>query len=214
MFKHRFIFNTLYLLIILVNQSSNVMAGGDDASSKKTVSAWQSREPAVKQAEDRQEEVKLARHAGDEWSRQKIRDYLSNNKLNFIIKRGAGLVKDICQSIQPDLQGLEFEFIDPDIVTDDWEDPRLDKYKDKYERFKYGMGYIPNHGPDASQIPSWNINVYDMDTDNDGDVEAILYGERLKRTGLGGLPVSYLVFESNARWMRGGGSEMIRQVQP
>ena len=150
----------------------------------------------------------LIRHAGDEWSRQKIRKYLAENALNLELGPGTStqVPDNLCTVIEEDLHALNFEFIKPDIVTDDWEDPRLNKYKQKYDKFKYGMGYLENYGPDNATLPTWNINIYEVDTDKDGVIETILYGERLwARLKSGKAYAGYRVFEPHAEWMRGGG---------
>ena len=188
-----------YILLILTACQSAVVADEIPASKQNTDA-----QPSKKIAKDGQV---LIRHAGDAWSRQKIRNYLTENKLNLNTSPGTSthVPDNMCAKIQPDLHNLNFKFITPDIITDDWNDPRLNKYKQKYKKFKYGMGYLVNQSPDDAAIPRWNINVYNLDTDGDGVVEAILYGERLTNSGLGSPSVSYLVFESNAKWTRGGG---------
>ena len=146
----------------------------------------------------------LIRHAGDEWSRQKIVEYLKNNSLQLDLRRSGGPIKEICPEIASDLKGLQFIFFEPELVVDDWDDPRLAPFKQKYEKFKYGMGYVENYGSDNPTLPTWNINIYNLDTDNDGVSEIILYGERLwARFKSGEVNASYNVFESNINWAIG-----------
>ena len=149
----------------------------------------------------------LIRHAGDAWSRQKIVEYLKNNMLQLDPRRSGGPIKEICPEIASDLKDLQFIFFEPELVVDDWDNPRLEPYKQKYQNFKYGMGYNPKYiglRDYSGATPQWNINIYKVDTDGDGEVETILYGERIKSTGLGGDPASrYRVFESDSNWTIG-----------
>ena len=189
---------TLYVTLFLIGCQNAVVADEIPASRQNP-----NAQPSKKVSKDGQT---LIRHAGDAWSRQKIRDFLTENKLNLNLHKSAGptILKDICPEIKVDLHNLNFVFIEPDIITDNWSDPRLDKYKQKYKRFRYGMGYRKNYGPENPTIPTWNINIYDVDSDRDGEVEAILYGERTwARLKSGKARVKYLIFESNIRWMRG-----------
>lgn len=152
----------------------------------------------------------LTRHAGDEWSRKKIKEYLTQNMLlghYKNIRLNAGVSKEFCTGIRTDLKVLNFEFIQPGIVTDEWSDPRLDGYKKNFKEFKNAMGYREYYGPDYIRFPTWNINIYDVDIDRDGEIEVILYGERLNtkygEQSAGGNS-GYLVFEKKGKWVRGG----------
>lgn len=140
----------------------------------------------------------LIRHAGDDASRQKIRDYLTKNKLSIDKELTYKNAVTDCLAIMPDIQTVKFEFIKPDIVTDDWNDPILDHYKQKYKDFKYGMGTPGNAGIAGIHLPSWNINIYDIDVDGDGAIETVLYGERLVYPSLDPaftLGSSYYIYE-------------------
>ena len=88
---------------------------------------------------------------------------------------------DKCKNILPLLKKLEFTFIRPNLVVDDWDDVKLNSYKETYESFKYGMGYIYNFPSSLASIPTWNISIYDLDIDNDKVIETIMYGERIQR---------------------------------
>ena len=203
----------LYLSLIFIHSFSiyaaervgNVKIESSHVKNQK--SQGNTTQPSQKTLEDGRV---LVRHAGDEWSREKIREYLSHNKLilNFLITRPVGRLKDLCQRSQLDLQNLNFEFIQPDLVTDDWEAPVLDVYKKKFKKFKYAMGADERYGLEYAKFPTWNINIYDVDTDGDGDIEAILYGEKLStqygEKGFGDSHSGYLIFENKGKRPRGG----------
>ncbi len=114
----------------------------------------------------------LRRNAGSEWSRNKIRKYLNNNEISLSNRPSSGGAK--CKTFQSDIQNLKFDFIEPDVISDDWNDPQLDYYREKFRDFRYGLGYLENYGPENPMIPTWNINVYQVDTNSDGIDEAVL----------------------------------------
>jgi hypothetical protein len=186
----------LYVTLLLISCKNTVVADEIPASRQN-----QNAQPSKKIARDGQV---LIRHAGDAWSRQMMREYLVNNKLNLDKTLTYKSAINDCQAIVPSMEKLKFKFIEPDIITDDWQDVRLDLYKKKYEKFKYGMGYT-QAGPANRHIPSWNINVYNIDIDGNGVFETILYGERLllggraESLGHTTLGSSYNIYEMNVK---------------
>jgi len=204
-------------LIFLVFLGSQTISTAQEAVPQKEIQIPQPSQKTV-QEEGEKEEL-LTRHAGDAWSQFKIKEYLANNKLIFI-PLGSQISREgqenLCVRIQPDLQNPNFEFIQPNLVTDDWNDPRLDVYKNKYpgkqvnkyDSFKTAMGYEEKYGPDYIHFPTWNINIYELDTDADSAVETILYGERLRtQYGRGGGAIfpGYRMYE-NEGLTKGGKS--------
>jgi len=204
----------LILLFVLLLGCQNISTAQEE-SAQKEVKIPQPSQKTV-QEEGEKEEL-LTRHSGDEWSQFKIREYLTNNKLVFEAMGSQKFREDqenLCVRIQPDLQNPNFEFIQPNLVTDDWNDPRLDVYKEKYpgkeeyDSFKFAMGYEEKYGSDYIHYPTWNINIYDLDTNADGNVETISYGERLRTQygrGGGGSFLGYRMYE-NEGLTNGGGS--------
>lgn len=197
-FKNKSIpINILFTISYLLTGCSNIAVAGNEI--KAAAIPDTPVQPSQKVLADGQV---LTRHGGDAWSRWKIREYLTHYILQLDLRRSGGPVKEICPEIAADLKALQFVFFKPDLVVDDWEDPRLEPYKQKYEKFKYPLGYRPNYGTNQP-IPTWNITVYDLDTNQDGKNEAILYGEKYIHTSLGGLAYGYQVFESNINWRIG-----------
>ena len=192
-----------FLIPFLLASCANTTVAGNEI--KATDVPKQAAQPSKKVLKDG--EV-LIRHAGDEWSRQKIKRYLTENtlKLNTSPGTSTSVPDNLCKKVETDLEKLNFEFIKPDIITDDWQDPILEPYKAKYEYFKYGMGYEEKFGPQSANLPSWNINVYNINSD--GLRVMVLYGERLliggreDSLGLTSLGSSYRLFENRSNEIR------------
>ena len=111
----------LYVTLLLISCKNTVVADEIPASRQN-----QNAQPSKKIARDGQV---LIRHAGDAWSRQMMREYLVNNKLNLDKTLTYKSAINDCQAIVPSMEKLKFKFIEPDIITDDWHDVRLDLYK-------------------------------------------------------------------------------------
>ncbi len=183
-------FSTQLLLVFLINLmgcSAVVAISEENTGSAKSKNVL----PDQKVLESGQV---LRRNAGTEWSRKKIKEYLA--KIKITREQTSNSPQKECLEAQKDIENLNFKFIAPDLITDDWSDPRLDYYREHFKGFKYGMGYREKFGPTDAQIPDWNINLYTVDTDSDGVNEVILYGEKV-RSRLGGSGYSsYRLFHS------------------
>lgn len=136
--------------------------------------------PARLEAYNRMEAIAPKRYSGTDWSEGEIIKYLKKPGLKLAERGVYKYMTEACTNMLPSIQSLDFSFIRPTIVVDDWDDIKLDPYKKKYESFKYGMGYEV-HSPDVlATIPTWNIMIYDIDIDNDLKNETIMYGERTR----------------------------------
>ena len=181
--------------------------------------------PARLEAYNRMEAIAPKRYSGTDWSEGEIIKYLKKPSLKLAERGVYKYMTEACINMLPSIQSLDFSFIRPTIVVDDWDDIKLDPYRKKYKSFKYGMGY-EMHSPDVlATIPTWNITIYNLDIDQDTKIETIMHGERTaigtyERTYdpkhiMGQMRPKYRVFESDGSGpLRGADTQSDPQTLP